>query len=101
MKKGGGIKGLGGGGIGGLKRTILKPKVGGIGGLTQKKILPVATVNEDENKDTADQEETPATQAATEVVSEPAPKPTLIKTKITTKPKPLPVKQIPPAPVVQ
>ena len=51
FQKKGGINGLGGGGIGGLKKTILKPKPSGIGGLMQKKpALPVQSTEKGDDQ---------------------------------------------------
>jgi hypothetical protein len=51
---GGGIKGLGGQGIGGLKRTLIKPKptntANGIGALATKKLAPTTEHQETDEK---------------------------------------------------
>ena len=44
-----GINGLGGGGIGGLKKTIIKPKSGGIASLIQKKTALTVKSTEEED----------------------------------------------------
>ena len=76
MLKRGGIKGLGGGGgINGLKRTIVKPKIGGLGGagLLQKNTVAAAPEPQKDESDPITpppkEEEAPPQKAP------PAPKP--------------------------
>lgn len=51
-----GINGLGGGGIGGLKKTIIKPKSGGIASLIQKKTALTVKSAEEEDDQPENQE---------------------------------------------